>query len=323
MSAAPTKPPNDAIVVRPGKPSHRGKRPWTRRAYKWIVGWTGLVIARAMQLLPFGLAMRLGRALGLVGWRVSSARTLSRETLAIAFPEKSAAERDAIARESFARIGVSAMEWLQSRRVENELDRRVTVVGREHIDAALARGKGVVWITAHIASWELLAIAVHRLGPYPMSVIAAPVRYPRLNRLTIEEREQRGIHTIEREAPSAGKDLLRRFRANELIGFLNDHDTTVPSVQVDFFGRPAWTAVGPAELSIKLGAPALSGFMVREAYGKWRVEVGPPIFPPEGVAKSDQLRVARDLTQLYTRRIEDHVRAHPEDWAWMHRRWRP
>src|SRR5207248_11685923 len=162
---------------------------------------------------------------------------------------------------------------------------------------------------------------VRRLG-YPVSVIATQVRYAAVNRLTIDARAKRGIHTIERESASAGKDLLRRFRANELIGFLSDHDTKVPSVQVDFFGRPAWTAIGPAELSIKLGAPALSGFLVREDYGKWRVEVGPPIFPPTDVPKAEHLRVARDLTQQYTRRIEDHVRAHPEDWAWMHRRWR-
>jgi KDO2-lipid IV(A) lauroyltransferase len=217
---------------------------------------------------------------------------------------------------------MSAMEWLAIGRIEDAIGSRVTLSGREHIDAARAAGKGVVWITGHVGTWELMALAV-RLAGYPVSVIATQVRYAAVNRLTIDERAKRGIHTIERESASAGKDLLRRFRANELIGFLADHDTKVPSVQVDFFGKPAWTAVGPAELSIKLQAPALSGFIVREGPGRWRVEIGPPIFPPAGVPKADTLRVARDLTQQYTRRIEDHVRAHPEDWAWMHKRWRP
>jgi Kdo2-lipid IVA lauroyltransferase/acyltransferase len=92
---------------------------------------------------------------------------------------------------------------------------------------------------------------------------------------------------------------------------------------VTFFGKPAWTALGAAELALKLGCAAVPAFIVPQEGGGHLVKIGPPILPPTGVPKAAQLAAVRDLTQLYTTAIEEQIRAYPYDWAWMHRRWNP
>lgn len=313
----------EGVVVRQPPPADTRERPWSRRTYKAIVGGLAVAAVAFVRMLGPALARALGRAGGRLAWLVrASDRRLSLENLALAFPEKSEGERRRIARASFARVGECAMEWFAVSR-RPDYARRVILEGREHLDAARAKGKGVLWVTGHVGNWELMAAATALAG-YPCAVIATVVRYERINRLTIEERGRLGIATIQRETPSAGRDLLKTLRRNDMIGILMDHDSKrIPCVQVPFFGRPAWTAVGVAELSLRFGAPAVSGFFRREPDGTMRVRIAPPIWPPEGVPKEDQLRVARELTAKYTQRIEEFVRAHPEDWAWMHRRWRP
>ena len=308
------------IVVRPGRAKDTRVRSLRRRAYKALVGLLGVAAGWLLRGLPVAAAVAVGRAAGSLTWLFSRGnRALALETLAIAFPEKSAGERAAIAKESFARLGAVALEWAAWPAGDHLLDRVVRVEGRENADEALARGKGVLWITGHIGNWELMAARISSAG-YRCSVVATTVRYAAINRFSIALRGSHGVGTIERESASAGRELLRLLRGNGNLGILLDHDSHVPSMQVDFFGRPAWTAIGAAELAVKLGCAAVPSFIVREGDGHV-VKIGAAIFPPK-VAKADQPQAIRDLTQAYTRVIEDHVRAHPEDWAWMHRRWR-
>ncbi len=313
--------PPDEIQVRPGKAKDTRVRTRTRQAYKAMVGRLGVAAAWLVRGLPVGAAVAAGRGAGLLAYFLSpSDRRIAHESLAIAFPEKSAAERRRIARESFARLGASGMEWAVWPQGTRGIERDVTIVGKENLDSALARGKGVLWITGHVGNWELMGASISAAG-FRCAVIATTVRYPALNAWSIARRGEYGVETIERESGTAGRELLRKLRSNWNLGILLDHDTKVPSVQVDFFGRKAWTAVGVAELAVKLGCSAVPSFITRTANGHV-VHVGPPIHPPENVPKADQLRAARDLTQQYTRWIEAHVRNHPEDWAWMHRRWK-
>lgn len=321
MASAVAEP--EAIVVRPAKTVTPRPKRWTRQTYKAVLGWFAVVALAFLRLLGPRIALRLGRAAGLLGWRLRAAeRAIALENLAVAFPEKSEAERARIARESFARVGMCALEWAACARRQGYVAATL-LEGREHCDAALTKKAGVMWVTGHVGNWELMAAATAKAG-YPCAVIATTVRYPRVNRLSIAERARNGVGTIERDTPSSGRELLKFFRRKDaLLGILMDHDNNTPSVQVDFFGRPAWTAMGVAELSLRLGIPVVSGFFVRDPDGRRHVPIAAPIFPPENVPKDQQLRVVRDLTQQYTKRIEDHIRAHPEDWAWMHRRWKP
>ncbi len=308
-----------AVVVRPGKPASRRRRPWTRRAYKAIVGAVAVTFAALVRLLPPRLAARIGAAVGILGFHLAgTARRVALESLGIAFPDRPPHERRRIARASFATVGASALEWISASRRPAHVDRAVSVEGLEHLEAARARGNGVLWITAHAGCWELMGAAIARRG-FPCAVIATTVRYAAVNRWSIDARGRHGVRTVERDSPGSARELLRVFKRNELVGILLDHDTKVDSVQVDFFGRKAWTAVGPAELAIRLAVPAVTAFVERRPDGTHLVRIGPPIVPPEAV--DDAARAARDLTQAYTARIEDHVRARPENWAWMHRRW--
>lgn len=311
-----------AIPVRPAKVVVPRPKRWQRQAYKGVLGWLSVFAAAGVRLLGPAFALKLGRLSGLVGWHVRARdREIALENLALAFPEKSEAERERIARESFARVGMCAFEWVACARRDDYIA-ATRLENKEHADAALAKKAGGIWVNAHIGNWELSAAAAAKAG-IACGVIATTVRYPRVNRLSISERARNGVATIERDTPSSGRELLKFFRRKDaILGILMDHDNNTPSVQVDFFGKPAWTAMGVAELSLRLGVPVVSGFFVRDPDGRRRVPVAPPIFPPENVPKADQLRVVRDLTQQYTKRIEDHIRAHPEDWAWMHRRWK-
>lgn len=321
--AAASATPAEEIRVRPGKPKDIRRRPWTRRAYKAIVGALGVAVAAIARGLPLGAATALGRFAGRLAFRLSTPnRDLALENLAFVFPQKSERERRRLAEESFARLGAAGVVWAAFPHSEHVLDRFVSIEGRENLDAALAHGKGVLWITGHVGCWELMGARMQKAG-YDCAVIATTVRYAAINRWTIEARNAWGVTTIERETAASGREILRHLRANGNLGILLDHDTKVPSVQVDFFGQPAWTAVGAAELAVKLGCAAVPAFIVSRAGGGYTVRIGAPILPPPRVPKPDQPRAIRDLTQVYTRAIEDQIRAFPEEWAWMHRRWKP
>jgi KDO2-lipid IV(A) lauroyltransferase len=197
----------------------------------------------------------------------------------------------------------------------DELARRISVTGMEHATEALARKKGVLVLTAHIGNWDLMGLwAASQL---PLTIISKEIKNRSLNAFWMEKRKHHGLRIV--PARDSYRACLRVLKAGECLGFVLDQNMTRPNgIFVEFFGRPASTTPGLAALSAHTGAPVLPVFMVRRADGRHEVKVLPLLEPP-ATRKADAIAEA---TQRYTRIIEDVIRQHPDQWIWMHRRWR-
>ena len=288
-----------------------------RRAIVWAVA----ILQSLASVLPWRLGVALG---GWVGWMafaaLPGARRRALAHVAVAFPDGGGeTHHRAIARRSFVNLGRSAFEVLMlSRRSHPPIERLCAVEGEERLKAALAAGRGVIFLTGHFGNWELMAALVTRRG-YPASVVATPVYDPRLDRLLVDARARHGVHTISRGSPSAARHLLSGLRRNAILGMLIDQDTDVDGVFVPFFGRPAYTPSGPAALALKTGAAVIFGFILREGASRHRLILQGPI---ELIRTGDPARDIRENTARFTREIEQWIRSHPDHWVWMHNRWK-
>ena len=277
-----------------------------------------LGVTRVVRALPQSVITRLGHGIGWLAYRLDARhRRITLDNLAATFPERSLQERTRIARQVFAHFGRKLVEllWFTGLPAERQLA-LVEFVGAEHIDAALAAGKGALIVTGHFGFWELHALAHgRRIGP--LAVVARALDNPLLDRMLIELRSSTGNIVIDR------KGGLRRIRraldANQAVAVLIDqHILTADAVKVDFLGRPAATTSAVAVLAMRTGAAVIPAFSLPLNDGRYRLIYEPPIpLPHEGSPDA-----VRDLTQRCTKVLEKYVRAHPERWLWLHRRWR-
>jgi len=264
------------------------------------------------------LPLRAGAALGWLTWYlVPRQRRLAQAHLALAFPEKSEAERARIGRASFVNLGLAALEAARADR----LDIRKTVeLGPEAervLRALQAEGKGVVLVTGHIGAWELFARRVAAMG-FPCGTVAKEAHDPRLTALLQRSREAAGVRVFWRADPMSARQILRFLRAGGMLGFLIDQDTRVAGHFVPFFGRPAFTPRAAGDLAARLGAPLVFACAHRMASGMHRMVVRPVDVPRTG----DRERDSFALTAAATREIEQEIRRRPDEWVWMHPRWR-
>lgn len=267
--------------------------------------------------LPERLALRCGRGLGRVfGLLVPRNRTRALEALALSFPEKQAGERRAIMWRMFANLGENAVElirWMGGR--GPEIARRIRIDGAEHARGALAQGRGVVVLTAHIGNWDVMGLWA--ASQWPLTIISKTIRNETLNAYWMRKREEFKVRIV--PAHNSYRQCLGVLKRGECLGFILDQNMIRrEGIFVEFFGRPACTTPGLAVLSAHAQAPVLPVFMVREADGGHCVQVLPPIPPPPDRTPAS----IADATQHYTKLVEDAIRRAPDQWIWMHRRWR-
>ena len=233
--------------------------------------------------------------------------------------EKPADELRRINREVFVNQGRNLFELFWLTRVSpSELLQQVHFQGMEHMERAYHRGKGVILVTGHIGNWELMAASVASAG-YPLWVVAALLYDPRLSQIVSGIRERYGVRTISRDHLSARRTVLQVIRKGEVLGLLIDQDTRVKGVFVDFFGRPAYTPSAAASLALRTEAEVVIGSIVRQKNSSLTITFRPPLPPLRSGKRAEEL-VAN--TQLYTSVLEDIVRKYPEQWTWMHQRWK-
>lgn len=229
------------------------------------------------------------------------------------------AQRRAIVREAFRTLGQSAVELLRLPQIDRAyVERYVTVQGREHLDAALARGRGIIFLTGHFGNWELSSI-VGGITGYPMVVLAREQKLPRCYRLLVSYREAKGCRVIGKGM--ALRAMVRELRANHIIGIVGDQGAKTQGSRVTFFGRDALTPVGPVALAVRTGATVLPTF-IRRVQGPYHcIEIEPPIDLTSRAHETSDAVVSRGL-QAFMDRLEAHVRRTPGQWLWMHRRWK-
>lgn len=283
-----------------------------------------VALVRALMLMPFGLALALGGLLGRLAWALSPRlRRDMRASLAVAFPEKSQAERDAVARASLVHLGWVGGELVAMRRWTGRVDEYVEVPAEAVavVERASARRKGVIIVLGHIGNWELS----FRFSRYlaPAATIAKRSWHARLDALAEQFRAQNGVETLWRDDPGTGRALLRLFKRGGGLGILVDQDIQdVQSVFVPFFGRPAATPRAPADLALRFAAAVLvvtchrRGPRAGDGHRFEVVEVTYDPAPPDREAEVLRITAACAAAQ------EQAIRRHPAEWVWMHQRWK-
>jgi len=268
--------------------------------------------------LPLALVRTLGEGLGLSFYLVDRVhRRIALANLEVAFPNRTRAERKAIAQSMFRHFGRLLLELLKyaSMPRHDQLG-LVEWEGEERVRLALAQGKGILFCTGHFGFWEQQALA-HALKFAPMAVMARPLDNPKLHDLLERIRTSNGNPVLYRRG--AVRKALRLLAEGRGVGILIDqHMTSADAIYVDFFGRPAATTSTLAALALRTGAPVIPLFAFPLPNGRYRMIYEHPVEPP----RRDSPDAVREFTQRCTDVLEMHVRRHPELWLWMHRRWR-
>lgn len=275
-------------------------------------------VAGVVRRLPQAAALRLGDAIGLTFHAIDRAhRNLARANLAASFPHKPPAEVRRIAREVFRHFGRLLIELLRFDALSNEQKlAQVEFDGVERATAALALGKGVLFITGHFGFWELQAIA-HAIGRPPIAVVARALDNPLLHDMVERVRSSTGNYVIYRQG--GARRILRALQQNHGVAVLIDqHIQTTDAVRVEFFNRPAATTSAVAALALRTGAPVIPVFALPLPDGRYRMVYEHPVEPPDAT-RPDAIR---EFTQRCTDVLEMYVRRYPDLWLWMHRRWR-
>jgi len=292
-----------------------GKR--VKRAARYALLRAAIAAASA---LPIRLAGRLGEWFGALAYHLARReRAWALEGLARAFPETPEPERRLLARRCFRHLGRCAFELCCVRQMDGALDEWIDFPASERavLERALGARRGVVFVSGHVGNWELLGRRLGLTG-YPTHTIAKESPDARLTRLMARFREEGKIHVIWRGRDGAAKELLRALRDGEILGLFIDQDTKVQSVFVPFFGHPASTPRAAADLALRSGAAVVVGFCQRQPGGRYRV--GVQAVEPPSAERSEEAAVA--LTARLTEHIERAIRQTPEQWVWVHRRWK-
>jgi KDO2-lipid IV(A) lauroyltransferase len=288
-----------------------------REALEYAFAWTLLTL---MGALPRGAARGMGAGLGAVAWWVlPKLRRTGLRNLELAYPEKTAAERTRILRGVYRNLGLQLGEFCTMRRYTRENTRDLfRYEGLEHYLAARERGRGVLIVTGHLGAWELSSFW-HSLMGHPMTMVIRRLDNPGVDRMVNDIRCLHGNHVVHKDDFARG--LLSAMKRGETVGILMDTNMTPPQgLFVPFFGVAACTASGLARVAQRTGATVLPGFLVWEASeGKYVLHFSREIPLAES---GDDERDALENTARFTAAIEGFVRRYPNQWLWVHRRWK-
>ncbi|MGA9670782.1 MAG: lysophospholipid acyltransferase family protein [Terracidiphilus sp.] len=282
--------------------------------------WLVVAVARMLGRLPRGLARLLAGLIAfVVYWAFGRLRRVGVRNLELALPEVSVRERTRILRGVYVHLGWQLVEFCRMTRCTRENTRNwIGTEGMEHYLAAQARGKGVLVVTGHLGAWELSSF-YHSLMGYPMGMVIRRLDNRRLDEYVNGIRCMHGNWVLHKD--DFGRGLLTAMHAGKTVGILMDTNMTPPQgAFVKFFGMEACTATGLAHVARKTGAAVVPGFMLWEpADGKYVLHFGPEI----EISHTDD--VQGDIlegTQRCTAAIEGWIRRYPDQWLWIHRRWK-
>ncbi|HUX27865.1 MAG TPA: lysophospholipid acyltransferase family protein [Terracidiphilus sp.] len=282
--------------------------------------WLVLAVAGSLGWIPRWLARLLA---GGLAWAVYQAhgrlRRVGQRNLELALPEVSTAERERILRSVYRHLGWQLVEfcrmpWYTAQNTKGWIGTE----GLEHFCAAQARGKGVLVLTGHLGAWELSSF-YHSLMGYPMGMVIRRLDNRRLDEFVNGIRCLHGNQVLHKDDFARG--LLKAMHAGDTVGILMDTNMTPPQgVFVRFFGREACTASGLARVALKTGAAVLPGFLVWEpGERRYVLHFGPELeFARAGNAEADILAATQQCNDV----LEAWIRRYPDQWLWIHRRWK-
>lgn len=267
--------------------------------------------------MPPGLRRSLGLVIGRLCWPLVPAKrrqmTIDNISRALQVDEEQAA---ALAKASGIRFGPMFMEVLHMPRLnKHTIDRYVTLSGSEHLEAALAMGRGAILATAHTGNWELLGAALAMHG-FPLVAVVQRQTNAAMDTFINEYRTKAGMHVTYKQGV---REMVKLLSKGMIIGLLMDQDNHKHGVFVEFFGRLASTPQGAAALARINNAPIVPAFITENADGTHTAILHPPVMIDR---TEDRLADIYSMTQHLTRIIEQHIRQYPHEWFWLHNRWK-
>jgi KDO2-lipid IV(A) lauroyltransferase len=272
----------------------------------------------AVQALPWRALPPLATILGWL-WAtvVPVRRSLMHHNLALAFPGRDRAWRTRVIRACCRHFVLTGLEMFWLPRMDRDWVRGHVRVNDPGLPARLReRGRGVICVGGHYGNWEVIGAAL-AVEDQPLSYIVKRVADPLLDRLLNDSRRSVGAEII--YTREAGRQVLKHLKRNRLVAFLSDQDARDRGVFVDFLGHPASTPQGAAVYALRLGAPLMFMHDRRVADGHHEVELLEIPLEPHWTLCDDHIRL---LTQRYTDLLAGRITAEPEQWFWMHRRWK-
>jgi Kdo2-lipid IVA lauroyltransferase/acyltransferase len=288
-------------------------REWIEYAAAWIG-------VKALGILPRPVARFVGATFASVAYALRP--PLGRAAmfnLHLAFPDWSEAKRKSVVRGMVRQVGWMAGEFSQFPKYTRENIEQVVVLdGSENFDAARRLGKGVLFLSGHMSAWELAPFA-HALYGHPLHFLVRPIANPRVDALINRYRCLSGNRPIDKN--KSARAILKVLGDGGTVGILSDHNTSPEEgVFVDFFGIPACTTSGLARLALRTDAAVVPGFLSWDKEGrKYRLRFGPAV---ELVRTNDEEADVRANTARFTQVIEEYVKRYPDQWLWVHKRWK-
>lgn len=284
-----------------------------------IFYWLVLVVVTTLRLLPRRPALLIMRGIGHLIFRLSKknrSRTIRHLTFAFG-NEKSTTEIKQLAHRVFLHFTTAAADFIRLPNIiKAGINNLITVEGIEHLDQALAPGRGALMITAHFGNWELLGAWLAQNG-YPLKVVGTSLFDDRLDRIIVETRNSAGYTNIARGKST--REIIRSLKDGHPVGMLIDQDTKVQGVFVNFFGQPAFTPTGPVVLARKFKLPLVPIFMRIKDDFTYHIECSKPI---DLVFTDNEEHDILVNTQRCSDVYEQLIRRYPEQWVWMHKRWK-
>jgi KDO2-lipid IV(A) lauroyltransferase len=283
-------------------------RPAIRNALEYCLA---LAVLKSLEWAPLAIANWLARWYArLLDLALPRLRRVAKRNLSFALPEADATEIIDAGFQSIARVLVALAKFPTMHR--GNIHQWIRCEGAEHFENALRAGRGVLFATAHLGNWELSAFA-HAILTGPMNVVVRPLDNPLIDRMVERRRALSGNRLISKR--DIARPILKALAANQAVGILIDQNSALDSgVFVDFFGTPACSGTGFAKLAGHSGAAVIPGFALWSVTERRYVLRFYPPVPMTGDA-------ARDTAALQ-RTLEEIVRAHPDQWLWIHRRWK-
>jgi Kdo2-lipid IVA lauroyltransferase/acyltransferase len=270
--------------------------------------------------LPRGLSRASGALVGVIAYRLlGRLRSVGLRNLELAFPEMPMAEREAILRSEYRNLGFLLAEFCKMPGyTPATASRFIRYQGLDNYLAARDRGKGVLVLTGHLGAWELSSF-YHSLMGMPMGMVIRRLDNPLVDAFVNRIRCLHGNRVIHKDDFARG--LIASMRAGETVGILMDTNMTPPQgVFVPFFGVQACTASGMARIAARTGAAVVPGFLLWEqSEQKYVLHFGKEL---EVVHTGDSEQDAVVNTARFTEAIEGYIRRYPDQWLWMHRRWK-
>lgn len=270
-------------------------------------------------LIPRKWAFRLGNALGRIWFAVDKKhRKIAIDNLTRAFGnEKKASEIKTLAERVFNNLGQILLEIGWSLRLdEKKRSKYFRIEGISHVKHAYKKGKGILVLTGHMGNWELLTVAASIIG-YPLSIVVRPLDFKPLDLYFINIRTRYGGKLI--PAKYSLRAILRSLNRGEAIGLLMDQSANWrEGIFSEFFGIQTWTNKGLALLALKTEAPVIPVFLIREKFG-FTIKILPEV---PLIKTGDKRKDVEANTQQYNKIIESIIRQYPDQWFWVHRRWK-